>query len=290
MAGIDPPIRLHEDGAMFRAALTFTAAETGFSPRLLEKDYFCTLVLAHLSSPKAIVFKGGTCLAKVHAGFYRLSEDLDFSVSVSPKTPRSVRSKQAESLRLALQGMPDALQTVEPLRGSNNSTQYNGLVGYGSLVDGQEQSIRIELSLREPLLLPPVVGQANTVLLDPVSGKPFVPAIAVTCMSRMEAIAEKFRAALSRREAAIRDFFDLDYAVRKLGIQPRDPGLVTMVQQKLRVAGNDPVNISGPRLADLRGQIDARLKPVLRSRDFTTFDLDRAFALVSDMAKAVHDR
>jgi Nucleotidyl transferase AbiEii toxin, Type IV TA system len=25
--------------------------------------------------------RGGTCLAKVHAGFYRLSEDLDFSIS-----------------------------------------------------------------------------------------------------------------------------------------------------------------------------------------------------------------
>jgi predicted nucleotidyltransferase component of viral defense system len=27
-----------------------------------------------------LVFKGGTCLAKVHAGFYRLSEYLDFTI------------------------------------------------------------------------------------------------------------------------------------------------------------------------------------------------------------------
>jgi hypothetical protein len=35
------PIALHEDVALFREALRFTAAETGFISRLIEKDYFC---------------------------------------------------------------------------------------------------------------------------------------------------------------------------------------------------------------------------------------------------------
>jgi hypothetical protein len=54
-----------------REALRFTAAETGFIPRLIEKDYFCTLVLRYLcASDTTLTFKGGTCLAKVHAGFH----------------------------------------------------------------------------------------------------------------------------------------------------------------------------------------------------------------------------
>lgn len=288
MPNTDPPhIRLHEDSALFRAALSFTAAETGFAPRLLEKDYFCTVVLAHLSALHTVVFKGGTCLAKVHARFYRLSEDLDFAVSVSPKTPRSARSKHADAMRQALLGLPGALRITEPLRGSNNSTQYNGTVAYVSLLDSQEQSIRIELSLREPLLLAATDGAAQTVMLDPIARKPLVPAIKVKCMAPLEAFAEKFRAALSRREAAIRDFFDLDYAVRHLALKAADPMLVLMVQQKLSIPGNEPVNVGAQRLAELRGQLDARLKPVLRPADFAAFNLDRAFALVSDMAKAV---
>jgi predicted nucleotidyltransferase component of viral defense system len=62
------PLEIHDDTALFGEALRFTAAETGFIPRLIEKDYFCTLVLQHLcTSDGALTFKGGTCLAKVHA-------------------------------------------------------------------------------------------------------------------------------------------------------------------------------------------------------------------------------
>src|SRR2546426_6964503 len=70
------PLRLHdEDLALFRESVRFTAAQTGFVPRLIEKDYFCTVVLERLSASAAeLVFRGGTCLAKIHAEFYRLSE------------------------------------------------------------------------------------------------------------------------------------------------------------------------------------------------------------------------
>jgi hypothetical protein len=38
------PLEIHADAALFREALGFTAAETEFIPRLIEKDYFCTFV------------------------------------------------------------------------------------------------------------------------------------------------------------------------------------------------------------------------------------------------------
>ncbi|MGD1276285.1 MAG: nucleotidyl transferase AbiEii/AbiGii toxin family protein [Tepidisphaeraceae bacterium] len=81
----------HEDAALFRAAVTYTAAQTAFPSRLIEKDYQCTLLLAHLvgSLSETIVFKGGTCFAKVHADLYRLSEDLDFAVPTAVNATRS---------------------------------------------------------------------------------------------------------------------------------------------------------------------------------------------------------
>src|SRR5256885_4719580 len=122
------PLEIHADTALFREALRYTAAETGFIPRLIEKDYFCTLVLKHLcASDTTLAFKGGTCLAKVHAGFYRLSEDLDFSISMPTESARSARSRAAEAFKAAVTSMPAKLlpfTIVAAVSGANGSKQY----------------------------------------------------------------------------------------------------------------------------------------------------------------------
>lgn len=273
---------------MFLEAVNFTAAQTGFSPRLIEKDYFCTVLLRYLATSGMLVFKGGTCMAKVHAEFYRLSEDLDFAIPMPCDAIRAERSRQAKKLKKTVAELATELEgftVVEPLTGANVSTQYVSVVGYDSLLSGQPEGIKIEIGLREPLLTPAFDGAARTALLDPVSGRPMVPPVAVRCISRMEAFAEKFRAALSRREAAIRDFYDIDYAVRRLDLRPQDPTLVELVRQKLAMPGNEPADVSEARLAVLRRQLDAQLKPVLRDRDFAEFDLERAFRTVARMAE-----
>ena len=45
-----------------------------------------------ITSDGTLTFKGGTSLNKIHAGFYRLSEDLDFSISMPVDSARSDRS------------------------------------------------------------------------------------------------------------------------------------------------------------------------------------------------------
>jgi hypothetical protein len=284
-------ISLHEDPDMFREAVNFTAAETTFLPRLIEKDYFCTLLLRYLSaSDGSLVFKGGTCLAKVYAGFYRLSEDLDFVIPMPVEASRSARRTGAAGLKAAIAQLPQGLgsfRVIEPLTGANNSVQYAAVVGYLSLISRQEETIKVEVGLREPLLTARFKGEARTLLLDPISGKPMAPVFPVSCLSWSEAMAEKLRAVLTRREAAIRDFFDMDYAVRRLDLLPQGAALVALVRQKLAVPGNDPIDISETRLAVLRQQLDTRLKSVLRRKDFAEFDLERAFRIVTELAAKI---
>jgi hypothetical protein len=141
--------------------------------------------------------------------------------------------------------------------------------------------------LREPLLTPAVIGQSQTLILNPISGKQIVPAIPVPCLSWGEAMAEKLRAALSRREAAIRDFYDVDYAVRKLGFLPLETAMAALVKQKLAVPGNEPIDVSPERLTALRQQLDTELRTVLREKDFREFDLERAFRIVKDVAAMI---
>ncbi|MEW6668380.1 MAG: nucleotidyl transferase AbiEii/AbiGii toxin family protein [Thermodesulfobacteriota bacterium] len=283
--------RVHEDPARFRDAVHFTAAETLFLPRLIEKDYFCTLLLGYLSaSDGSLVFKGGTCLAKVHSGFYRLSEDLDYVIPTSLSASRSERRALSARLKGAisqLTGKLSIFRVVKPLTGANNSTQYVAVVGYTSLINQQEETVKIETGLREPLLTEVLIGKAQTLLLNPLSGKPIAPAIPVPCISRSEAMAEKLRAALSRREALIRDFYDVDYAVRRLGFLPLETDVTDLVREKLAVPGNEPIDISPKRMAALRRQLDTELKTVLREKDFAEFDLERAFRIVTEVAAVI---
>lgn len=272
--------------------MRFTVQVTTLSPRLIEKDYLCTALLEQLLGANGeLVFKGGTCLAKVHANFYRLSEDLDFVIPMPADAPRSQRSKSAVALKDAIAAVPKRLpifRIIEPLTGANNSTQYNAVIGYTPLASREEDAIKIEVGLREPLLLPALNGPAQTILLDPNSDRPLIPPLAVRCIAKTEAFAEKFRAALSRREVAARDFFDIDYAVRRLGLRPDDAELIALVRRKLGMPGNKPVDVSDRRLAVLRQQLEPQLRPVLREKDFREFDLERAFGRVRAMAAALN--
>ena len=49
--------------------------------------------------------------------------------------------------------------------------------------------------------------------------------------------------------------------------------------------GNDAVDVSAVRLTELRMQLESHLRPVLREAEFGAFDLARAFALVTAMAR-----
>jgi predicted nucleotidyltransferase component of viral defense system len=285
-------IDVHQDLGMFREAVNFTAAETRFLPRLIEKDYFCTLLLNHLAvSGSALVFKGGTCLSKVHAELFRLSEDLDFAFPTSLTTSRSQRRVSSSGLKTAFNQLARDLKdfrVIEPLTGSNQSTQYIAILVYTSLLSREQETIKIEISLREPLLTGVFTGEIQTLLLNPISNKPLAPGFPLPCLSKSEALAEKLRAALSRREVAIRDFFDTDYATRKMGLQPLAMSFLDLVRQKLAMPGNAPIDVSQNRLTELRKQLDSQLKPVLRPRDFAEFDLERSFKIVTDVATAIH--
>ena len=282
---------MHDDETLFLEALGFTAASTGFPARLIEKDYFCTLVLQYLARQQSgLVFKGGTCLAKVHLGFYRLSEDLDFAIPMDPDASRSSRRARVAAARKAIAALPGQLQDfheMEALTGANDCAQYNAILGYTSRLGRQPESIKIEIGLRERLLQGVEHGAARTLLLDPITGKDAAPAVAVPCVSRQEAMAEKLRAALSRRDPAIRDFFDVDFAVRRREIDVQEPDLLMLVMDKLAVPRNAPVDVSAERIAALRPQVDGQLRPVLRSSDFEAFDLERAFRTISNLAAAL---
>jgi predicted nucleotidyltransferase component of viral defense system len=288
----DARLRLHEDVPLFREAIAFTVAKTGFAGQVIEKDYFCTILLDDFARHGGadLIFKGGTCLAKVHSGFYRLSEDLDFAIPMPVNASRTKRRRAADAIKRTIADVARRLPGFSchtALTGANDSAQYSGVVTYRSVLSGEQETILVDVSVREPALMPSATLPAHTALLDPISGLPAVPGLDVVCITALEAMAEKYRAALSRREVAIRDFFDLDYAVQHLSLDLDSPTFVGMVRRKLAIPDNPPVDVGKERMTALRRQVDAKLKPVLRENEFRDFVLDRAIALVVDMAARV---
>jgi predicted nucleotidyltransferase component of viral defense system len=58
----------------------------GYNLKVLEKDFYLTGLLGWISTTLPdLSFKGGTCLNKIHFPYFRLSEDLDFSLPITDR-------------------------------------------------------------------------------------------------------------------------------------------------------------------------------------------------------------
>lgn len=282
--------RYHEKTELFRDAITFTAGETGFGTKLIEKDYFCSLVLAffYQNDSSSIVFKGGTALSKVHTDFYRLSEDLDFVIPLPSEATRAERSKAAEPYKDLMERLAHEVSGIRlemGLRGHNASKQYIGYASYVSQVTGDPERIKIEIGLRENIIRPIEHKLVKTLLIDSIKESEVLSAFPAAVMAYEEAYAEKFRAAMTRRKPAIRDFYDVFHAVASMGFDPQRKDFIDLVVAKLAVPGNEEVDLSSSRKEALKEQLHSELGSVLRKKDFEQFDLDKAFDIVCAVAE-----
>lgn len=158
-----------------RDSIDYTSRLTGFNSFLIEKDYYCSLILKLLYENEELknmlIFKGGTLLSKGYFDFFRLSEDLDFSIENSFCVSRGERKKISEIFKATILAILKTLhfREVSPFRGFNESTQYNGIFGYHSVV-GPADTIKFDVSLRGDLILKPVVIELKTLLKNSISG------------------------------------------------------------------------------------------------------------------------
>lgn len=281
-----PP--LHDDVPYFRSAVNYTATDLGFSPVLVEKDYFCSLALRGLAAETSdLFFKGGTSLAKIHIGAFRISEDLDFSVDIPEIASRKQRSRAVDGMRRALDRVLEGsgFRLARPLAGSNESRQYSARLAYNSRMDGAEREIKVEVGVREPVLTPALNGEVMTLLRDPIDGQPLFPKFRIACLSWNETMAEKFRAALTR--VAIRDFFDIQFASRNMRFDRSSPEFLELLRKKLAIEGGGKTDLSVDKRNLLRRQRETDLRPVLRPADFGIFDLEATYDLVREVNGAL---
>ena len=115
-------MNLHEDKEAFAELVEVKAETIGLPQVYVEKDYWVTKALMHLSeSPHfdEVVFKGGTSLSKAYRLIDRFSEDIDLAIFAGEKS-NSVRKMLLKSIESATaQGLTYLKEDVRESKGSN---------------------------------------------------------------------------------------------------------------------------------------------------------------------------
>lgn len=256
-----------------------------FRLETIEKDFYLTLILnsveSHLSDK--IVFKGGTLLNKIHLNYHRLSEDIDFTCLSSEGL--DARSKRSRTITPIREKMPALLKLLELKsekpegEGFNNSIQYVFNISYSSFITGKDENIKLEISLRQPPIDKPAHNVITHFYQDPFTGEDLIPKNKILSLSLNEAVAEKLKAAITRKDVAIRDYYDL-WFISEAKFDFKDKRFLSIFKKKLeaekyRANYSHNFGLDEKSIELLRGQIDTELIPVIRVGE--SFNLDKVF-------------
>ncbi|MEK7849228.1 MAG: nucleotidyl transferase AbiEii/AbiGii toxin family protein [Candidatus Omnitrophota bacterium] len=290
---------IHKNKDEFVKTLERAAKKKGFLVPLLEKDYYLTLILSRVHElSEDLIFKGGTCLNKVYYAYYRLSEDLDFSM----KLPRYEATRGER--RKCIQPVKDKISKfVEQFDmkivdsgnpGRNESKQYVYYFSYQSALRPNEGQVKFEIGLRFNPIDLVEKRQVHHTYTHPFTGEPLFDGGKVVCLSLNEIVSEKLRAAALRETIAPRDFYDLDFIIRnKFNIT--DGEVVKLFKKKIEEDGGDTdltkycVNMGrkNVEIEDMRFRIKAELFDVLSPVERDNFDLDKALERINKATEGV---
>lgn len=211
---------------------------------LIEKDIILSKILFHLSQDRDFsqnyAFKGGTCLIKCYFGYFRFSEDLDFTYlnqrefdGISKKKIREVMSEKINKLGELIEIIAKKLDLDFKIKKENKKyLQFGGSnafvtfkIWYQSQELGKETFVKIQVNHIEKLNYPIKELSAEFILPKNIE-KDFsfiaseeadilLKSVKIKVYDLKEILIEKIRAILTRRGIKARDFVDVFLIVKK---------------------------------------------------------------------------
>ena len=243
-----------------------------------EKDFLLTLILIKFGEKYGdLVFKWGTCLNKVYFPYFRLSEDLDFVLDVDlGRTARKTLLKEYEEWfieDLALLGLTlrDERTKFDEYKLAMFTFEYQ------SIIDESIQTIKLDISLKGKISLALKHGKIQSIFIDSVYEESiFSQQHMIACIDLTESLAEKMRAALTRKEPAIRDFFDIWYVREFSDFDFENETFRILLREKLEEVGY--LYTLDDNRWFLESQIIIDLRPVLT--DDYGFDFESIYTYI----------
>jgi predicted nucleotidyltransferase component of viral defense system len=251
------------------------SSELGVKRRdMVEKDILLHQVLTDLSSDrffsKNMLFKGGTCLIKHYLGYFRFSEDMDFTwkdqsqfegktagkirsdlstiIDEIGKTFESIASKRGLDFRCV-----KGNKTYVELGGSNKTCTFK--VWYYSEVLRKKTFFKVQINFVEEMCTKPEKGELRGLLTDseeeltalfPEEYREYSKAIPFAMYNVNEILSEKVRALLTREGVKARDFLDIFFISKKMGIRPEnmEECVIKKVNHALRLYAKYRANLN----------------------------------------------
>ena len=204
----------------------------------LEKDYLIHRILYLLSSePKfrrKFAFKGGTALIKAYLGYYRFSEDMDFTwihqntfENMTQKEIRTFLSREINRLGELFSEIAD--KTGMDFRSDKQNSKYIEFGGsnkmctlklwYDSEILGRASFIKVQFNFLEFLSYGTEERQLASFLGDGISeriralfpeeARIYSAPVVLNTYDLREILCEKARAILTRRTVKFRDYIDI---------------------------------------------------------------------------------
>jgi len=290
---------LHKDKDKFPKLVDRIASLTGFYAPLMEKDYYLTLILSRINElSDNLIFKGGTCLNKIYYSYYRLSEDLDFSMLLPDYT--TTRGNRRKCMQTVKNNIEDFARQFDmrvegaEKAGRNVSKQYVYYLVYDSAMLPSEQTIKLEIGLRYNPILKTEQKAIQHKFLNPFSDEPLFDGGKINCLLLNEIVSEKLRAAAIREKIAPRDFYDLDFIIRQ-GFNLADKEVLKLFEKKLEEDNGDTdlakyrINLGrqAEEIKDMKSRIENELFDVLTVSERENFDLDTALKRINKQMRTV---
>ncbi|MCK5766949.1 MAG: nucleotidyl transferase AbiEii/AbiGii toxin family protein [Candidatus Atribacteria bacterium] len=245
-----------------------------------------------------LLLKGGTCLNKVYYAYYRLNEDLDFSMILPQyEATRDQRRTYIQPVKDKIEKFTEQFgmkldDAGNP--GRNESKQYVFYFVYQSALREVEAKIKLEIGLRfnpfDTIKKRPVQHG----FLHPFTGDPLFDGGQINCLSLNELVAEKLRAGAIRKIIAPRDFYDIDFVLRnKFDLTNKE--IITLFKKKLQENGADTdlgkykknLGRSDEEIKGMNSRIETELFDVLAPAERKNFDLSTALGRINKAIEAI---
>jgi predicted nucleotidyltransferase component of viral defense system len=216
---------------------------------LIEKDIILHQMLLDLSKnkffAKNFVFKGGTCLIKCYLGYFRFSEDIDFTW----KNQKVFEGKSQKAIRHYLSSIINQIGDIfegiasereldfkcakhnreyVELGGGNKTCTFK--IWYQSGVLSRRSFVKVQMNFVEKVLFKMRKAELKSLLTEEheeldalfLEYKEYVQGISFCVYDVREILSEKVRAILTREGIKARDFVDVYFICKKFNIRLED--------------------------------------------------------------------
>ena len=288
---------IHENKEEFIKTLERASRKKGFLLPLIEKDYYLTLILSRVHElSEDLILKGGTCLSKVYYTYYRLSEDLDFSMILPQyEVTREQRRKCFQPVKDRIEKFIEQFGMSIDDHGNpgrNESKQYVYYFIYQSALRPIKSRIKFEIGLRFNPFDSVEKQYVQHTFLHPFTSEPLFDGGRINCLSLNELLSEKLRAAAIRKPIAPRDFYDIDFILRN-DFYLTNKEVITLFKKKLEEDRADTdlrkyrINLgrSDEEIKNMNPRIETELLDVLTSDERKNFYLNIALERINKAMK-----